>query len=352
MTPLYKKYLLSTLLIVIILSGSLFLLDMKDNKQGITMISVNSSSFYPSFYTSFDIHPIQPIPLGPSKLNQIQQDKIALGQRLFNDKILSDNNSISCASCHKFDKGGADGQQYSQGIHDAIGTVNTPTVFNSIFNFSQFWDGRAETLHEQVAGPLLNSKEMGSQWPELIQRLKQHLEYPKLFKMIYPQGINSASISDTIAYYESSLTTPNSVFDQYLRGDPKALTKKQLAGYELFKDYGCVSCHQGVNIGGNMYQRFGIFEGYFSHKKVNSADLGRFNVTGIESDRHVFKVPSLRNIALTAPYFHDGSAQTLKQAIAIMGRYQLGRELSAQDVELLESFLQSLTGQWQGKLLQ
>jgi len=148
------------------------------------------------------------------------------------------------------------------------------------------------------------------------------------------------------------LPAPNSRFDQYLQGDKKALTEDEQLGYQYFKDYGCISCHQGINIGANMFQRFGVFDGYFNNKTISQSDLGRFNVTGIEEDRYVFKVPGLRNVAVTAPYFHDGSVSTLENAVMIMGRYQLGRELSEEDIRLLTAFLQSLTGQWQGKLLQ
>ncbi|MCW8982948.1 MAG: cytochrome B6, partial [Gammaproteobacteria bacterium] len=160
------------------------------------------------------------------------------------------------------------------------------------------------------------------------------------------------NIVDAIATFERSLVTPNSAFDRFLLGDDSALTQEQQEGFQRFKDYGCISCHQGINMGGNMFQRFGVVEGYFEGKTLTKADLGRFNVTGLEEDMHVFKVPSLRNIAVTAPYLHNGSAKTLNDVIIIMGRYQLGRKLSTEDLKLIKSFLQSLTGEWQGKTLQ
>jgi len=291
---------------------------------------------------------IQPLPVEMI----LPVEKVDLGRRLFNETALSEDNTISCTSCHLLNKAGTDSRPVSIGINGATGLFNSPTVFNSGFNFAQFWDGRAATLEEQASGPIHNPVEMGSNWQEILTKLRADDGYQTLFKKIYQNGISADNIVDAIATFERSLITPNSRFDQYLQGDKKALTEDEQLGYQYFKDYGCISCHQGINIGANMFQRFGVFDGYFNNKTISQSDLGRFNVTGIEEDRYVFKVPGLRNVAVTAPYFHDGSVSTLENAVMIMGRYQLGRELSEEDIRLLTAFLQSLTGQWQGKLLQ
>ncbi|MGF1481627.1 MAG: cytochrome-c peroxidase [Cyanophyceae cyanobacterium] len=292
--------------------------------------------------------PIQPIPL------QLELDpqKVALGQKLFSDVQLSGNNTISCASCHNLSDNGADRLARSVGINDAVGVINVPTVFNSGFNFRQHWDGVVETLEEQVERPIRSTLAMDSDWPEIVNKLQQSSEYRLLFGQLYEEGIASSSIKEAIATFERSLYTPNSRFDQYLRGDETVLSPQEKEGYRRFKAYGCVSCHQGVNVGGNLYQRFGLMGDYFKDRgNVTEADLGRYNVTGEESDRHVFKVPSLRNIALTNPYFHDGSAQTLDEAVQVMGKYQLGRQLSAEDIDLIVTFLNTLTGEYQGNPL-
>jgi len=265
---------------------------------------------------------------------------------------LSRDNSLACASCHDLGRGGVDGLRTSLGIGGAVGPINAPTVFNSSLNFRQFWDGRAASLEEQAAGPVHNPKEMGSDWKEVLGKLSQDEPLVALFKASYPDGLQSRNIQDAIATFERSLTTPNARIDKYLRGDRAALTNDELRGYQLFKAYGCVACHQGVNIGGNMFQTFGVMGDYFQRRgNVTAADLGRFNVTANEGDRHVFKVPSLRNVALTAPYFHDGSAQTLPDAVEVMFRYQLGRTAPQQDKDLIVKFLYTLTGEHRGKPL-
>ncbi len=292
--------------------------------------------------------PIKPIPLEP----QLDLRKVALGDRLFHDKRLSKDNSLSCASCHDLSKGGVDGLPSSIGIGGAKGPINAPTVFNSSLNFRQFWDGRAASLEEQVAGPVHNPKEMGSNWTEVLGKLAQDGPLVGEFKATYRDGLQTRNIQDAIAVFERSLTTPNSRIDKYLKGDQKALSPDELLGYQLFKAYGCVAC-QGVNIGGNMFQTFGVMGDYFEKRgNTTVADLGRYNVTKSEADKHVFKVPSLRNVALTAPYFHDGSAKTLNDAVDVMFKYQLGRPASAQDKKLIVKFLHTLTGEYKGRPLQ
>lgn len=259
---------------------------------------------------------------------------------------------MACAGCHELSKGGGDALRHSVGIDGQRGDVNAPTVFNSGFNFRQFWNGRAESLEDQIDGPVHNPKELGSIWPEIIAKLKQDPEYAAEFSALYRDGIQSGNIKDAIATFERSLITPNSRFDQHLRGDRNALTQDEIKGYQLFKSYGCIACHQGVNVGGNLYERLGVMRDYFKERgNIAPADLGRFAVTGKPEDRHVFKVPSLRNVAVTAPYFHDGSLTTLKQVVVIMGEYQLGISIPPGDVALIVRFLHTLTGEYDGKPL-
>ena len=292
--------------------------------------------------------PIKPIPLEV----KLDPKKVALGEKLFNDKRLSRDNSLSCASCHNLSAGGVDGSPSSVGIGGAKGPINAPTVFNSALNFRQFWDGRANSLEEQTAGPIHNPKEMGSNWVEVLGKLKQDAALVAQFKEVYPDGLQAKNVQDGISTFERTLVTPNARFDKYLRGDKNAINADELKGYELFKKYGCVACHQGVAVGGNMFQTFGVMGDYFAKRgNPTEADLGRYNVTKNEADKHVFKVPSLRNVALTAPYFHDGSAKTLNDAVAVMFKYQLGRTASQQDKDQIVMFLRTLTGEYKGQPL-
>jgi cytochrome c peroxidase len=289
----------------------------------------------------FSQEPIQAIP--PE--GHADSGRIGLGRLLFEDRRLSADDTISCSHCHLLGQGGVDGRVHSIGIGGAEGNINAPTVFNSGFNFVQFWDGRAATLEEQVEGPIHNPVEMGSNWKQVVGKLEKDERYPGMFGAIYKDGITAANIKDAIATFERSLSTPDSAFDRFLRGDKEAISSDARHGYELFFSYGCIACHQGVNIGGNMYQQMGLMADYFGDRgKVTPADMGRFNVSGDPADRHYFKVPSLRNIALTAPYFHDGSAQTLQQAVRVMAKYQLGRPMPEEDVASIVAFLRALTG--------
>ncbi|ANQ84447.1 putative cytochrome C peroxidase [Azoarcus olearius] len=273
--------------------------------------------------------------------------RVALGQRLFHEPLLSRDRTLACASCHNLSLGGTDRRPRSIGTGGALGQLNSPSVLNVALNFAQFWDGRAETLEAQVAGPLHNPVEMASNWAEAISRLRAQPEYRQAFALAYAgEGISETTIADALASFERSLLPVDSPFDRYLRGDRDAIDPDAREGYTRFKALGCASCHQGAGIGGNMFQRFGVMGDYFGARgDITVADLGRYNVTGRDADRHVFKVPSLRNVALTAPYFHDGNAATLDEAVAIMGRYQLGLELSAEDRRLIIAFLDTLTGQ-------
>jgi len=292
--------------------------------------------------------PIKPIPLNL----ELDGRKVELGEKLFRDPILSGDNKVACISCHSFNNGGVDGKALSIGVNGEIGTINTLTVFNSGFNFRLNWDGKYKDLFEQLDGPLLNPKVMGSNWVDVLDKLQRIPTYRQEFARIYPDGITEDNVKDVLGTFQESLYTPNSRFDRFLRGDSQALTESEKQGYNVFKAYGCVSCHQGMNVGGNIFQKFGVIGDYFADRgNITPADWGRFNVTGDEKDRYVFRVPSLRNVVLTAPYFHDGSAATLEEAIAVMAKYQLGRPISSDKIESLIEFLKTLTGEYQGKPL-
>jgi len=277
---------------------------------------------------------IKPIPTD-TKLNQ---NKVELGKRLFSDPTLSRDGTISCATCHILNDGGDDNLQFSFGINGQEGNVNAPTVYNATFNFHQFWDGRAKDLQEQAKGPLENPIEMGNTLDEVVKTLKSDREYRNQFVKTYHNGITIENITDAIAEFEKALTTPDSRFDLYLKGNPTAINKEEVKGYRLFISKGCIICHHGVNIGGNMYNKFGIF------KEINSTNLGHYNVTKRDEDRYVFKVPSLRNIDKTAPYMHNGDIKTLRKAVTFMAQYQLGREMGEDEIDAIVSFLKTLTG--------
>lgn len=274
----------------------------------------------------------------------LDSEKMALGNMLYHDTRLSGDGTISCASCHNYNDGGDDNVAVSTGIGGQLGPINSPTVLNSGFNFKQFWDGRGQNLRHQAEGPVDNPIEMGANWENVIVRIQSVNQYQELFKNVYPnQGITKYTITDAIAEFERSLITPAPI-DDYLKGDDSALTANQIAGYKLFQNYGCVSCHQGVNFGSNMMQKFGAIAAYFSEKDEKQVDQGRYNLTKNEADKNVFKVPSLRNVELTAPYFHNAGAQTLDQAIMIMGLNQLGRTIPEDERAKIADFLTSLTG--------
>ncbi|MEO1619516.1 MAG: cytochrome c peroxidase [Cyanobacteria bacterium J06632_3] len=285
--------------------------------------------------------PITPVPIAKT----LDERKVALGRQLFHDPRLSRNNQVSCASCHEHSLGGADGRAHSIGIEGRLVAFNAPTVWNSSLNFRQFWDGRSISLAEQVDGPLLDPLEMDTTWPEVIAKLRQDSDYANAFRQLYAEGVQPDAVRDAIATYEQNLVTPNARFDQYLKGDTAILSAEEKAGYERFKSYGCVACHQGVNVGGNMFQRLGVIEDFFlTRESIEPSDLGRMNITGRARDRYVFKVPGLRNVALTAPSLHDGSVETLEDTVSIMTRYQLGRDIPSEDIDLIVKFLNTLTG--------
>ncbi|PCH60876.1 MAG: cytochrome B6 [Gammaproteobacteria bacterium] len=286
--------------------------------------------------------PIKPIPASID----VDPKKVTLGRKLFHDNRLSKNNTVSCASCHDLAHGGADGVQVSTGVEGQQGPINAPTVYNTAFLFRLFWDGRAENLEEQIDGPVQNPVEMGSLWPDIVAKLYEDAEYPKQFKDTFGSGISRKNIKSALAEFQRSLITPNSRFDQYLLGDENAITELEKTGYQNFKNYGCISCHQGAAVGGNMFQLFGVANSYFQTRgNITKADMGRFNVTGNVMDKHTFKVPSLRLAALTPPYLHDGNAATLRDAVNIMFKFQLGREAPDEDKDAIVAFIKTLAGE-------
>jgi cytochrome c peroxidase len=292
--------------------------------------------------------PIKPIPSDV----KVDEKKAALGEKLFSDKRLSKDNTVACVSCHGLSTGGVDRAQVSTGVGGSKGPINAPTVFNAGFNFRQFWDGRASSLEEQAMAPIHNPKEMGSNWQEVLAKLSADKDMVAAFKAAFPDGLQAKNIQSAIAEFQRTLNTPNSKFDRYLKGDKNALSADEQKGYQLFKNYGCIACHQGVNVGGNMYQVFGVMGDYFKQRgNMTEADLGRYNVTKNDADKHMFKVPSLRNVAMTPPYFHDGTIKTLPEAVEVMFRYQLGRSAPQSDKDLIVKFLQTLTGEYKGKPL-
>jgi len=289
---------------------------------------------------------LQPL---PTTVNE-DPAKVALGDRLFHDKRLSEDDSLSCASCHALDKGGTDRARFSTGINNQLGGINSPTVFNAGLQYKQFWDGRAADLFEQADGPVNNPIEMGSSWKEVLSKLSKDPELVSAFTAVYPEGLSGERIRDAIAAFERTLVTP-SRFDRFLRGENAALKPEEKRGFELFTERGCATCHVGQVLGGQSFEKMGAFHDYFAGRKLTDGDRGRFNVTKREVDRHKFKVPMLRNVTLTAPYFHDGSVKRLDEAVAAMGRLQLEDGLPAEEVKAIIAFLGSLTGEYRGKTL-
>lgn len=286
--------------------------------------------------------PIRPIPR-PTGLNR---QWVALGRELFHEPGLSKLGSVSCASCHSIEQGGDDGLEVSRGANEAIGSRNAPTVLNAALHFRQFWDGRVATLEEQVAGPIEHPSEMASDWAHVVLFLKADAAYSDWFNRAFVDGVTAKNVRVAIAEYERSLLTPDSAFDLWLKGDDEALTAAQLRGYRLFKANKCVGCHEGVVLGGSLFQPLGVMASYFDSSDSDApAHQGRFAVTGDVRDRYVFKVPSLRNVARTAPYFHDGSAKTLEDAVRAMFDYQLGMPVEDEAVADILAFLQSLSAE-------
>ncbi len=272
--------------------------------------------------------------------------KVLLGRGLFHDRRLSGDESVSCSTCHMLSHGGAEPRATSVGIQGQVGPINSPTVLNAEHNFRQFWDGRAADLLEQAAGPVTNPIEMGGEWSTILERLRDDDELVSQMQASYGDDpVTQANVLDAIVQFERSLSTPSD-FDRWLNGADDALDEQEQRGLRAFVEVGCTTCHRGRNVGGTMYQKMGLVHDYFERRggRVTEADLGRFNVTEEASDRHVFKVPTLRNVAQTGPYFHDGSETELAGAVRTMAYVQLGRELDDAQTADIVAFLEALSG--------
>jgi cytochrome c peroxidase len=290
----------------------------------------------------------KPIPDQAPELpgNVASKEKLALGKMLYFEPRLSANHAISCALCHNIGLGGTDIASTSLGHRSQKGGRNSPTVFNAVFNTAQFWDGRAKDLEEQAGGPLVNPVEMASPATHVTEQLKGIPGYLPGFTAAFPgeaDPITLANIQKAIAVFEATLLTPDAPFDRFLKGDAGALSATEKAGLTLFVDKGCAGCHKGINIGGGMYAPFGIARKPGA-ELLPPKDKGRFAVTKSASDEYVYKVPSLRNIAITAPYFHTGQVWDLREAVTVMGTTQLGNTLTTDEADKLVAFLNTLTG--------
>jgi cytochrome c peroxidase len=295
---------------------------------------------------------IQPIPEGLP----VDWRKAELGRALFFDKHLSGNGQLNCASCHGLNTGGVDRLVTATGINGQKGPINTPSVYDSVFNIAQFWNGRAADLAGQAAGPVMNPVEMGSHdWNAVAAAVSAEEGYNDRFTAIYGSpDINQHTVTDAIAEYEKTLITPDSRFDLYLKGDSHAITAQEKRGYQRFKEIGCSGCHSGIAVGGDAFEILGLEGPYFDdrHSPLTAADAGRFAFTHAKADLERFKVPNLRNVELTGPYFHDGSVKTLPDAVREMARYQTpDHDISNQDVDDITAFLKTLTGKYHGVAL-
>jgi len=302
----------------------------EESKQTSATKSLNVDVFLPALET----------PAAPT--GDTQRALIDLGRQLYYDVRLSSNDSISCNSCHLLDQYGVDGTDFSKGVPGTKVGRNSPTVYNASGHIAQFWDGRAADLEAQAKGPILAAKEMGMPSPEaVVEKLGKTDDYPALFAKAFPStelSLTYDNVGTAIGAFERNLVTP-SKWDDYLNGDKTALTDAEVNGARAFMEVGCTACHSGTLLGGTMYQKVGLIEPW-----PNQEDQGRFGITQNEADKMMFKVPSLRNIEKTAPYFHDSSATTLDQAIRKMAKHQLGKTLEEQQVEDITAFLNALTG--------
>ncbi len=316
----------------------------KDTKhQTVTTVSQNEKNLLLQAQGLFKSLPDR----AESTENPITAEKVKLGKLLFFDTRLSKTGNNSCNSCHNLATFGVDNLATSKGDAGKFGDRNSPTVLNAALHATQFWDGRAKDVEEQAGGPILNPDEMAIPSKEfLIKKLKGITEYVNLFKLAYPSEkapLTYLNIQKSIGVFERTMITP-SPFDNYLKGDYSALTTEQLSGLKTFINSGCISCHGGTLLGGSMFQKFGVFADYRTLTLSKNNDEGRKKVTKSDADKDMFKVPSLRNIEKTSPYFHDGSIKDLKQAVVIMGKLQLNKNLADAEAGEIVAFLNSLTG--------
>lgn len=304
-------------------------------KMTVLALSISFSAAALAAPRNEPIQPIEPAPV-------TDQAKVELGKKLFFDPRLSKSGFISCNSCHNLSLGGSDNLPTSIGHNWQEGPINSPTVLNSSLNLAQFWDGRAGDLQEQAAGPIANPMEMGFTHDLAVGVIESIPQYVESIKSVYKvDKVSINEITDAIAEFEKTLVTPNARFDQWLKGDDNAITAYELEGYNLFKTVGCTACHNGVNVGGNSFQKMGLYEEYVT----NNPAEGVAGLSGQDTDRFRFKVPTLRNVELTYPYFHDGAYWKLEDAVDVMARLQLARKLEKDEIDKITAFMKTLTGE-------
>ncbi|MCB0329796.1 MAG: cytochrome-c peroxidase [Bdellovibrionales bacterium] len=302
-----------------------------------TLLPLPSAFATPSKYNGV----FSPLPELEVPKSESEKALLSLGEKLYLDPVLSENMTQSCNSCHQLGKYGVDGEATSPGAFGKRGDRNSPSSYNAFLHIAQFWDGRAKDVEEQALGPVLNPVEMAMPSEDIVvKRLKGIDEYQVLFKKAFADEqdpIRYVNVGKAIGAFERTLITP-SRFDDFLRGNASALTAEEQKGLQTFVEVGCTACHMGTGVGGSLYQKIGLVKPY------KTDDLGRYEITKQESDKFVFKVPSLRNIAETGPYYHDGSVKTLEEAVQLMGTHQLGRDLTKEQIHDIVLFLNSLTG--------
>ena len=303
-----------------------------------TFVSVNAEDAIKPYLAVFG----KPLKAAKMPTESVKKAKVELGRILYHEKRLSRDNSISCNSCHDTKGFGVDGEKFSIGFDNHLTGRNSPTSFNAYLHISQFWDGRAPNVEEQAKGPILAGGEMAMPSAEaVVKKLNGIKGYEALFKAAFPKSslaITYDNVGNAIGAYERLFVTP-AKFDKALEGSTSVLSEKEKRGLITFVTTGCVTCHTSNLLGGNMYQKLGLVNPW-----PNQKDQGRFGITKKEEDKMFFKVPSLRNIEKTGPYFHDGSVDTLEQAVVVMAKHQLGRELTKKQVSDIVSFLKTLTG--------
>lgn len=306
------------------------------------------STYYSYPYPSeeYPFEPVSPVP----EFVPYDADKAALGELLFHDTRLSVDNTVSCATCHNLQTAGVDNLDFSVGVYNQPVTSTTLSVFNTVFHAFYFRNGNAHTLQDQTYQTLLDPVKMGNDsLDRIFEILSEDSTLTERFLVPYPSGYSDTTKADALAEFHKTLITPNSAFDKYLKGDVGAIDKQEQEGYRLFKEFGCATCHNGIAMGGTSFEFLGVANDYFPDiRQISLEDMGRYSVTSLPSDMHRFKVPGLRNIALTYPYFHDASARTLQDAVADMAYYQRDKNLSKRQIRAIVSFLNTLTGEYRG----
>ncbi|MCA9180043.1 MAG: c-type cytochrome [Planctomycetales bacterium] len=282
-------------------------------------------------------------PIKPLLPIELEQAVVDLGRRLFHEPALSGNGRMSCVHCHNLTQAGTSHEALPRGFNGQKSKFNAPSVLNAALSFAYGWEGRFATLEDQLDAPITHPDKLGSSWERVLKFLDGDASYRAEFIETFAGGPTRESVAIALASYLRSLLTPNSQFDQWLAGDESALNSDEFGGYHLFKKYGCVNCHQSEGVGGSMFQPLGVAKNYFE-SPADPTGLGRFAITQRERDRHVFRVPALRNVAATAPYLHDGRAETLEAVVAIMLEFQCGEPVNSEDVRRLTAFLKTLSG--------